>query len=57
MNLLITGTNGFLGSSLVKKLQSNHNIYKLSYRENFPDIKTEILKFNMLILIIGSLFK
>ena len=35
MNLLITGTNGFLGSSLVKKLQPNHNIYKLSYRIGF----------------------
>jgi nucleoside-diphosphate-sugar epimerase len=46
MNILITGPNGFIGSNLVKKLQFNHNIYKLSYRENFPDIKTEILKFN-----------
>lgn len=46
MNILITGTNGFIGSNLVKKLQCNHNIYKLSYRESFPDIKKEILEFN-----------
>ena len=47
MNLLITGTNGFLGSNLVKKLQPNHNIQKLSYKENFTDIKYEIQKFKL----------
>lgn len=46
MNILITGTNGFIGSNLIKKLQKNHVIYKLSYRDEFPNIESEILKFN-----------
>jgi nucleoside-diphosphate-sugar epimerase len=46
MNILITGGNGFIGSNLIKKLQINHNIYKLSYRDDFPNVASEIIKFN-----------
>lgn len=45
MNILITGTNGFIGTSLVRRLELSHKIYKLSYRDIFPDIQSEIIKF------------
>ena len=49
MDILITGSNGFLGKSLIKffKSQTSHNIYEFSKRDSINDLEKLINKIDV----------
>ncbi len=49
MNILITGSNGFIGKNLIKyfKNHTSHNIYEFSKQDNLSDLENLISKIDI----------
>ena len=50
MNILITGSKGFIGKNLIRylKANSNHNIFEFSREDLFEDLEQIINKIDIL---------
>ena len=50
MNVLITGSNGFIAKNLINRLESNNkiNLEKFTKKNDFKDLEKKILKSNLI---------